>query len=148
MTETEFLLDSNILIYNYDMLDPKKHKIAKELIDKCWKNEKKFVLSAQNISELFSVTTAKKLLTKKEAVVVVSDIVKFQGWIKIRFDHKTVLEAARISEQHDMHYWDALLAATMRQAGVFNIYTENVKDFKVPWLNVIDPFAKKSHTSK
>lgn len=136
-----FLLDSNILIYNYDTSDPKKHKIAKNLVDRCWKNGEKFALSTQNLSEFFSVTTTKKFLSKKDAAAVLSDIVKFSAWIKIRFGHKTVLEAAKISDEHNMSYWDSLLAATMKQNGIFNIYTENTKDFKVPWLAVINPFA-------
>ena len=54
-----------------------------------------------------------------------------------------ILEAAKISEEYDMHYWDALLAATMRQNNVLSMYTENAQDFRVPWLNVVDPFGKK-----
>ena len=89
------------------------------------------------------MTTRKRLLTKKEAIEIISDIIDFHNWIKIDFDHKTVLEAAVISENHDMPYRDSLLAATMRQNGVFNIYTENAKDFKILWLNIVNPFKKK-----
>lgn len=44
--------------------------------------------------------------------------------------------------EHDMHFWDALLAATMRRNGIFNIYTENAKDFKASWISAVNPFAK------
>ncbi len=148
MTVAEFLLDSNILIYNYDTSDLKKHTIAKNLVDKCWKKEQKFSLSTQNLSEFFSVVTSKKILTKKEAAKILSDIVNFSGWKKIKLNHKTVLEAARISDEHNMSYWDSLLAATMRQNGVFNIYTENVQDFKVRWLNAVNPFSEISDIKK
>ncbi len=138
-----FLIDSNVLIYNYDEADPAKHKTAKALLDSCWKGGMKFAVSSQNLSEFFYVTTRKNILDKKKAIIIISDIINFPGWIKISFDHNTVLEAAKISEEHNMHYWDALLAATMRQNNVLSIYTENAKDFHVPWLNVVDPFRKK-----
>ena len=144
MTEDEiFLVDSNILIYNYDTSDPTKHAISKRLIDSCWKKEIKLAISAQNLSEFFFVTTRKGFLTKKDAVENISDMIDFDNFLKLDFDHKTVLDAAKISEEHDMSYWDSLLAATMRQNSVLNLYTENAKDFKIPWLNVVNPFGKK-----
>lgn len=143
MTENNiFLLDSNILIYNYDDADPVKHKTAKKLIDNCWDGKEKLALSTQNLSEFFSITTTKKFLDKKDSIRIISDIIKFPGFVKIIFDHETVLEAAKISDEYKMSYWDSLLAATMKKNGIFNLYTENMKDFKVPWLNVVNPFIK------
>ncbi len=136
-----FLLDSNILIYNYDDADPIKHQAAKYLIDRCWDGKEKLALSTQNLSEFFSVTTAKKFLSKRDATKVISDIIEFSGWIKLDFDHKTTFEAAKISDENNMSYWDSLLAATMRQNGIFNLYTENTRDFKGPWINATNPFV-------
>lgn len=141
-TEEIFLADSNILIYNYDTSDMDKHNTAKSILDKCWKGEKRLAVSAQNLSELFSVTTRKGFITKKEIMTDISNIIDFPDWMKLDFNHKTVLDACRISEEHSMSYWDSLLAATMRQNSVLNLYTENAKDFKMPWLNVVNPFEK------
>ncbi len=147
MTVTEgaeiFLVDSNILIYNYDNSDTEKHEIAKGILDNCWEGRNTLAVSSQNLSEMFFVTTRKGLRSKEDGITDLSDIIKFPGWVKINLDHKTVLEAARISEKYDMTYWDALLAATMKQHGILNLYTENTKDFKVPWLNAVNPFGKK-----
>lgn len=140
MTDDLFLIDSNILIYNYDTTDKAKHEIAKNLIDECWHKGENLVISSQNLAEFFSVTTQKKILTKQEALDNIEDIADFSGFIKISYTHETVLEAAKISEQHNMHFWDSLLAATMKQHGILNLYTENASDFKVPWLNVVNPF--------
>ncbi len=43
-----------------------------------------------------------------------------------------------------MSFWDSLLAATMKENNIFNIYTENIKDFKVPWINAINPVENKN----
>jgi predicted nucleic acid-binding protein len=40
-----------------------------------------------------------------------------------------------------MHLWDAAIAATMKENDIFEIVTENVKDFKkIPQLKVSNPF--------
>lgn len=141
MAENEiFLVDSNVLIYYYDSADTRKHDITKSLIDKCWKNERKLAISTQTLSEFFSVVTKKEFLSRADAIRVITDIIEFDGWIKINFNHITVLAATVISDQYNMPYWDSLLAATMRQNGVLKIYTENSKDFKTPWLIVKNPF--------
>ncbi len=143
MTENEiFLADTNILVYNYDRADMKKHIIAKEILDSCWKKEIKLAVSSQNLSEFFSVTTRKSFLSKKDAIEFVSDVIDFSGWMNLDFSHKTVLEACKISEEHNMSYWDSLLAATMKRNSILNLYTENKQDFKVPWLNVVNPFER------
>ncbi|MBI4163750.1 MAG: PIN domain-containing protein [Candidatus Aenigmarchaeota archaeon] len=142
MTENEvFLLDTNILVYAYDAADIQKHTISKKIINKCLDGEYQIAISPQNLSEFFSVTTSKGLLEKTDAIKVISDIIVFPGWIKIGFDHITVLAAAKISDEYKMSYWDSLLVDTMKQNGVLKIYTENTKDFKVPWLVVENPFS-------
>ena len=149
MTDSNiFLTDTNILVYYHDIADKERHNIARNLIDACINQKMQLAVSTQNLSEFFYVTTRKSILTKKDAKDIVSDIINFTNWIKINFTHKTVLEAAEISEQYSMSYWDSLLAATMKQNSVLNIYTENAKDFKVPWLNVVDPFEKKPKKNK
>ena len=135
-----FLLDTNILVYAHGIRDDKKHRIAENIIDRCLKNEIKLAVSSQNLSEFFSVTTEKGFLAKKDAADIISDIAEFSGWIKLDFSHKTVLDAARMSEEHNMSYWDSLLAATMKLNGILSIYTENTKDFKVPWIRAVNPF--------
>ena len=40
-----------------------------------------------------------------------------------------------------MSFWDSLIAATMIENNILSIYTEKEKDFKVPSLNVINPFS-------
>ncbi|MBI2971294.1 MAG: PIN domain-containing protein [Candidatus Aenigmarchaeota archaeon] len=143
MTENEiFAVDSNILIYNYDASDLRKHAISKDLLDLCWNRHAALAVSSQNLSEFFYVTTRRNLLGKREAAENIRDIVNFSGWMKIDFNHHTVLEAALLSEEYKMSYGDSLLAATVRENGIVNLYTENEKDFKIPWLRLVNPFTK------
>ena len=98
-----FLVDTNIIVYAYEIENSERKKKSMEILEKCWKNELTLAVSNQNLAE-FSVVSLKKL------------------------------------EKHKMSFWNSLITATMIENGIFNIYTENDKDFKMPSLNVINPF--------
>jgi len=40
-----------------------------------------------------------------------------------------------------INYWDAVLAATMKEHGIFSIYTEDQHFSKIPWLVAMNPMV-------
>ncbi|MBI3027672.1 PIN domain-containing protein [Candidatus Woesearchaeota archaeon] len=136
-----FLIDTNVLVYASEKGESSRNKDAKELIDRCWKGKDIFAISSQNLAEFVFVTTRKAKLDLKEAEAFAGFIVHFQGFKKISYNQYTVMSAIEIADQFKMSFWDSLLAATMRENGIFNIYTENAKDFKMPWINAVNPFT-------
>lgn len=135
-----FLVDTNLLVYASEKDDSSKGRKAKDLINKCWKGEDIFIVSSQNLAEFVFVATRKTKLDLKEAKMFVQYIVSFQGFQKINYNEDTVMSAIEIAYEFKMSFWDSLLAATMREKGIFNIYTENAKDFKMPWIKAVNPF--------
>ena len=138
-----FLIDTNILVYAYYKTDPKKHIIANRLLEKCWKKEIKYIVSIQNLVELFFVITEKveSPIEFDKAKQIIIDITKFPNWIVINYDKKTILNAVNIKIEGKTSFWDSLLIATMLENNIFNIYTENEKYFnKIKNINVINPF--------
>lgn len=136
-----FLVDTNIIVYAYEIENSARKKKALEILEKCWKNEITLALSNQNLAE-FSVVSLKKLkLDAKKVKEIVKDISNFAGFKKIYYKRKTILSAIDIFEKYKMSFWDSLIAATMIENGILNLYTENSKDFKIPSLNVINPFC-------
>ena len=143
MSDEIALIDSNILSYVFDGTEPEKHNICNELVADCWKRKRDFAVSAQNLSEFYVVVTKKisNPIPAKTAKNFIELIIDFQGWHVITYNTRTIKTAIGISTKHGIHYWDALLAATMRENNVFSIYTENTKDFKkIPWIKIINPF--------
>ena len=138
------LIDSNILIYGYDKFDIEKNQIAVGLLKKCWQKKAIYALSLQNLSEFFWNITkkVKKPLDKATAYFIVMTLINFSNWKILKFDEETILLAIDISNKFDMDYWDSLLAATMKENKIATIYTENEKDFKVPWIKAVNPFRK------
>ena len=136
------LIDTNILIYAYDLSCPEKRDPCMHIIEDCWLGKKTCALSVQNLSEFYNAVTCKiaNPLEKKEARKIVSRLAAYPNFLMLAFDQETVLDAIDIDIRFGVHYWDALLVATMSKHGIFRIYTENVKDFqKVPFLEVMNP---------
>lgn len=142
MTEPEQngLIDSNILIYAYDNSEGSKHEKAAEFVSKKLL-EGKAVFSVQTLSE-FSVAVTEKLqerIAPELAKQVLLDISKASPTI-LRHNAETIIEALNIKQAYKIHFWDALIAATLRENGFTIIFTENEKDFKkIEWLETVNP---------
>ena len=143
MTESNelFLIDSNILVYACEKEDSIKKDKAKKLLRECLLGLRQCVISNQNLAEFGSVTTKKDKLSIDEAKNFASKIAQFEGLKKINYTAETIPLALDIVQEFKMSFWDSLLAATMRENGIFKIYTENVKDFKMPWIKAVNIFA-------
>ena len=141
MTESDdlFLLDTNILIYAYDKDEVEKSKKAEELLAKCFLGELDLSISNQNLAEFVYATTKKSKLNFDQAMTNVRDIFNSKTFKKINYTSETVISAIAIAKEFKTSFWDSLLAATMRENGIFNIYTENVNDFEMPWIKAVNP---------
>ncbi len=142
MSDELSLIDSNLLSYVFDENEPEKKKTCKDLIAECWKGKRKYAASVQNLSEFYIVVTKKIQypIPEKVAKRFIELIIDFQGWHVLNLNANTVTSAIDICSKYDIHYWDALLAATMREYKVFSIYTEDSDFDKIPWLKVVNPF--------
>ena len=142
MTAQPALIDTNILCYALDTGEPEKREAAVELLSQCWRSEITLTVSVQNLAEFSVVMTEKVKHPVPDAVVTrfIRDIVSFNGWNVIGYNPGTIMDAIDIRRTYSLHFWDALLAATMKQHSVGVIYTEDSHFKKIPWIHVIDPF--------
>ena len=144
MTAPPALIDTNILCYALDAEEPEKRAVAAGLLSQCWRSEISLAVSVQNLAEFSVIMTEKVKHPLPDAVVTrfIRDIVSFDGWTVIGYDPGTIMEAIDIRYKYSLHFWDALLAATMKQHTIGTIYTEDLHLNKVPWITVIDPFTE------
>jgi len=142
MTERPALIDTNILCYALDSGEPEKRAIAAALLARCFRSEIPLAVSVQNLAE-FSVVMLEKVKNPVPDTVTIRfirTIESFDGWTVIAYDAETIIEAAAIRNRHSLHFWDALLVATMKQHAITTIYTEDVHFKKIPGITVINPF--------
>jgi predicted nucleic acid-binding protein len=144
MTVPPALIDTNILCYALDSGEPEKRAVAAELLSQCWRSEIALAVSVQNLAEFSVVMTEKVRQPLPDEVVTrfIRDIVSFDGWTVIGYDAGTIMAAVDIRHTYSLHFWDALLAATMKQHSIGTIYTEDSHFNKIPWITVINPFTE------
>lgn len=125
------LIDTNILVYAYDLADPLRHKKAKQLLEKCWKKEVSYAISSQNLGEFFVIITKKvpHPLSIEETEQIISDICSFSGWKVLHYTPETLQRAIKLYKIKKKQFWDTLIVATMIDAGITEIFTENTTDF-------------------
>lgn len=144
MTDELALIDSNILIYDFDASDKLKHKKAKEILDACWTGKKRYAVSIQNLSEFFVNVTNKieEPISIEDGTIAVKKMIMFNWLTKLEPTKQCVERALELCAQQKIHYWDALIAATMIENGIFSIITENTKDFsKIREIQAKNPFS-------
>ncbi|MBS7247893.1 MAG: hypothetical protein QXW47_11170 [Candidatus Jordarchaeales archaeon] len=139
ITETEHygkrvLLDTMILCYASDELSP-SNRGAAVIIKAAVLGFLEAYVSLQNIAELYSVITSRKVqnpLSPSRAAEICTAYLKSTAIRKLQptiEDYReAVLEAERIGLRGG-DFFDALLACTARGKVEF-IWTENIKDFK------------------
>lgn len=136
------LIDTNILVYAYDTSEAEKHEASKALLIKIWE-EGGGVVSLQNLMEFFVVITKKveNPIKIEDAKAIIKDFLKSDNWKIIDRDMETFLLAIDFVQKHNIHLWDAVIAATMKENDLIEIVTENKKDFdKIPNIKVLVPF--------
>jgi predicted nucleic acid-binding protein len=87
-------LDTNVLVYAYDVSEAKRRVIAKGLIDDVW-NVGGGVLTLQNLSEFFFAVTPKvqKPVPIVDAKTIVADLLRSSRWMVIDRNAGTVMKA-------------------------------------------------------
>jgi predicted nucleic acid-binding protein len=145
MNDELTLIDTNVLVHAYGVVDQRKHEQALAWITRIWEGEQA-ATTLQNLCEFFFVVTRKvaKPLSHAQVQAVLSGILTGSQWTKLDRDPQTVLKAIDLVKLYRTSIWDALIAASMLENNVSKILTENERDFqRIPSITVINPF--KSH---
>ncbi len=125
----KIFVDTNILVYAYDIDSGQKHLKAKKVIQSCIGGKTELFVSNQVLAEFAFVTLnkIKNPVAQEEVNGIIKEINVLKSWRKINYSAKTV---ENIFLEKGRHFWDKLIAATMKENGVFTIFTENTADFK------------------
>lgn len=136
--EWKKFLDTNLLLYLEDKDDLAKNAIAIDVVNSVSKN-RQGVISIQVLAEFSN---------KMTGILSASDInerlVDYQkSFQTLAYSSNEIRIANEFYEHYKIHFFDALIAATMKTNDINTIVTENKKDFeRMPWLKVINPFDK------
>lgn len=133
-------LDTNILVYVVDRAARDKHRKARKIIEVALSLD--CVLTLQALGEFYSAVTRKGRLSPAAAREQV------QAWQSlfpvIAAKPATLVRALRTVESRAIAFWDAMLWATAREAGVTVLLSEDFQDGQViDGVRIVNPFTVK-----
>ncbi len=132
-------VDTNVLVYLFDRDEPTKQAVARGLLERVTSGMD-LVISTQVLQE-FYVTVTRKLrlpLAPQEAYEAVA---RFSSFSTVHIDPTLVLDAIRMSQQHQVSLWDALVIESALTAGCDRLLTEDLHHgWEIRSLQVENPF--------
>jgi predicted nucleic acid-binding protein len=137
MSALEFL-DTNVLVYSYDIADRGKQEIAQNLVRKALTGD--IVTSAQVLGE-FAATLLHKVVPRVNPaeLTVIMDAL---GPIPIvATDADMVRRAVEVQGRYGLHFYDSMIIAAAERAGCERIWSEDLNSGqKYFGISVQNPF--------
>ena len=122
MSAPEFL-DSNVLVYAYDITDSRKQAMAQDLIRKALSGE--VVISSQVLAE-FAATLLHKLSPAARPEDVIALLDTFAPIKVILPDEGMVRRAVEARSTYGVHFYDGMIVAAAERAGCERIWSEDL----------------------
>jgi predicted nucleic acid-binding protein len=131
--------DTNILVYAVDFEAGPRHQRAADLVERAIRH-RLGIITLQALGEFFNVLTRKMRVEAKAAAELV------EGWMAALPVHSAgdgeLADAMRVVREHRMQFWDAMLWAAARRAGIRYLLTEDLQDGRtLEGVTFLNPFA-------
>jgi predicted nucleic acid-binding protein len=124
MSAPRTFVDTNILVYAYDISAGAKHEAAKRALIHLWRTGAG-VVSTQVLQELYVTLTRKipRPLEIAEALEIIEDMT---AWDVVVNDGTSILEAVRLERRAKISFWDALIVAAAVRGGAAVLVSEDL----------------------
>ncbi len=133
----EWFLDTNVLLYAYDLDAPVKRAVAQSLIERAWLQPGHTAVSVQVLQE-FHVNFVRSGHSSSEAAVLAGD---FSIWPVM--DNSLALFRLGLSLQArwQLSLWDAMIVAAAKASGAHSLLTEDLNHGQdYGGVRVVNPF--------
>jgi predicted nucleic acid-binding protein len=139
MTVDRTFVDTNVLVYAYDVDAGDKHEVARSHLQALWQNESG-LMSTQVLQE-FYVTVTRKLsrpLPRRTAREVVAT---YRPWPIHQPTVDDLAAASELEERHQLSFWDSLIIVSALRSDAASLLTEDLQDGqRFDGLEVVSPF--------
>ncbi|MDI3538843.1 MAG: hypothetical protein PWP58_948 [Bacillota bacterium] len=139
-TNRHFFVDTNVLVYAYDLSAGPKHTKAADLLTGLWK-ERTGCLSIQVLQEFFVTITRKAAhpLPVDKAAQIISDLAT---WRVHQPGIPDVLMAIEISRRNLISFWDALIIESAVKLKCDVVFSEDLNPGQTyEGVKIVNPFA-------
>lgn len=132
-------VDTNILIYSYDLDAGAKRNVATMVVRDIWERQCG-VISTQVLQE-FYVNITRKIPTPLSYARARGILQSYFSWHVELNGPETVLFASEIEERHRIAFWDAMIIASAARAGAERVLTEDLNHGQViEGVQIQNPF--------
>lgn len=118
----EVFLDTNILVYAYDMDAGGKRATALRIVEGGWLRLGSTAVSVQVLQELY-VNLLRKGRTHDEAAIILHDL---SLWPVVENTLPLLHSALEVKERWQTSLWDALIIAAAKEAGATTLISEDL----------------------
>lgn len=137
IAETTFL-DTNILVYAYDLDAHAKRTIAQRVVQQLW-DAGTGAVSTQVLQE-FYVTVTRKLSTPLPRLQAREIVSTYASWNVVCPDAHDIATASQLEERCNISFWDALIVTTARRCGAKTLLSEDLADGStIDGVRIINP---------
>ena len=139
MPGREFV-DTNILIYAFDLTAEKKRGAAAALLMRLW-SEGAGCVSLQVLQEFYVTTTKKLRMEPKDAAAQVERLAK---WTVHRPGTSDILQAIELHRTKKISFWDAMVLRSALSLDCSILWSENLSPGqRFQGLTIRNPFVSK-----
>lgn len=139
MSEDKIFIDTNIIIYAYDVTAGDKHRVAGSLLTDIW-NSGNGVISTQVLQEFFVYVVQKipRPMDKQLAKEIVRDFLK---WNVVVNNGESILDAIDICIKYGYSFWDSMIIEAAIKGGAALLISEDLNDGQViSGVTIRNPF--------
>ncbi len=139
MSEDKVFIDTNIIIYAYDVTAGRKYEIAGMILADLW-NSGLGAISTQVLQEFFVNVVQKipKPIDKQQAKEIVKDFLK---WHVVVNTGDSIIEAIDICLKFGYSFWDSMIIEAAIKGGAAVLISEDLQDGQVvSGVTIKNPF--------
>ena len=140
-------VDTNVLVYAYDVDAGYKHDTARLVLGSLW-DARSGAASLQVLQEFYVTATRKvsRPITKR----VARDVIAVYGaWKVHRPDVADIIAASELEERHHLSFWDALVVVAAQRTGARTILTEDLQNGRrFGPVTIVNPFITHGHPDR
>ena len=139
MPEDKAFIDTNIIIYAYDVTAGKKHETARTILTDLW-DSGLGVISTQVLQEFFVSVVQKipKPIDKQQAKEIVRDFLK---WHLVVNTGDSIIDAIDICLRFGYSFWDSMIIEAAIKGGAAILISEDLQDGQVvSGVTIRNPF--------
>ncbi|MBM4136850.1 MAG: PIN domain-containing protein [Nitrospira sp.] len=139
MSGDKVFVDTNVLVYAYDIDAGHKHQIALNVMKDLWRSGIG-ILSTQTLQEFFVTVTGK--ISMPLDIALAEDILrKLSKWDVVINTMATIFEAIELHERYKYSFWDSLIVASALAGGAKTILSEDLSDkHNIKGMVIKNPF--------